>query len=218
VFSACSTASGRIGRCRSRAPEAAKTPLAIAGATTVVAGSPRQGKCAAEREFASERRPRAGRPRPRNRRRIGIRQSGGDPIVDHGACIGFVDLLGAEPVARRVTAAAMTEAFGQVGAAIPFCALGRVGLVAAASEKQNLPAFLQGADRERKGYGVRQRRRIAVHPSGYGTPRSIRRRRGADPLRPSRPESCSPPAARSARLPAATPAQGIRASQEHLPR
>src|SRR5215469_10730888 len=41
MLSACRTASGRIGRWRTRAPQAAKIAFPIAGATTVVAGSPR---------------------------------------------------------------------------------------------------------------------------------------------------------------------------------
>jgi hypothetical protein len=41
TLSACRIAAGRIGRCRTRAPVAAKIAFAMAGATGVVAGSPR---------------------------------------------------------------------------------------------------------------------------------------------------------------------------------
>ncbi len=93
---------------------------------------------------------------PRRRRGIGIRQSRRDPIVDHGAGIGILGLFGAEQVARRVTATAMAEPFGQVGAAIPLGASGRVRLIAAAPEEQELPAFLEDADVEREGNRARR--------------------------------------------------------------
>ena len=56
---------------------------------------------------------------PRDGRRICIRQSGCDPVINHGARIGIFALFGAKQVARRMTTAAMAEAFRQVGAAIP---------------------------------------------------------------------------------------------------
>jgi hypothetical protein len=58
-------------------------------------------------------------------------------------------LLGAEGIARSMTACAIREPLSQIGSAIPLGALGRIGLVPRTPKKQNLPSLLESSYVER---------------------------------------------------------------------
>src|ERR1700731_466544 len=87
--------------------------------------------------------------RPRCWSRICGGQRWSGPVVDHRSGIGIARLFRAEQIARRVTSAAMAQPQREVSAPVPLLALAGDPFEAAGSEKQNLPARLEGADAER---------------------------------------------------------------------
>src|SRR5262249_18160230 len=102
--------------------------------------------------------------RPGHRCRVCVRQGGGDPAVDYGTGIGMGRLFCPQKIARRVTGATMAQPLGEIGAAIPFCTLRGIRLIAPIRNEEELPAGLKETDIERERQGVRLCRRPDRRP------------------------------------------------------
>ena len=95
-----------------------------------------------------------------------------EPILDVAAVQRLAAFVGAECVLRRVAGAAMARPFDQIGAAIPFRALVRIGPEGAGLEEHQVPAAHEDAMIERPG-------QLAACADAFDRAAACRGRRGS---------------------------------------